>query len=49
MVHKALKDALDADEKDEAATAAFFLFAGIVHETAHWIAANVRPPTVKSV
>ncbi|KZV98533.1 hypothetical protein EXIGLDRAFT_763387 [Exidia glandulosa HHB12029] len=40
QVHQALKDAMDADERDEAATAAYFLFAGIVHETAHWIAAN---------
>ena len=42
-MHQALKDATDGAEPDEASTAAYFLFAGVVHETAHWIAAQVRP------
>ncbi|KZV79031.1 hypothetical protein EXIGLDRAFT_735938 [Exidia glandulosa HHB12029] len=39
-VHQALKDSLDGDEPEEASAAAYFLFAGVVHETAHWIAAQ---------
>jgi hypothetical protein len=40
-VHQALKDALDSNDPDDIASAKFFLMAGIIHETAHWIAANV--------
>ncbi|EJD35112.1 hypothetical protein AURDEDRAFT_175837 [Auricularia subglabra TFB-10046 SS5] len=40
QVHQALKDATEGDEPEEAAVAAYFLFAGVVHETAHWIAAQ---------
>lgn len=39
-VHQALKDAIDGGEQEEKSVAAFFILAGIVHETAHWIAAN---------
>jgi hypothetical protein len=40
-VHQALKDATDADDAADVAAASFFLMAGVIHETAHWIAANV--------
>ncbi|EJF60256.1 hypothetical protein DICSQDRAFT_137595 [Dichomitus squalens LYAD-421 SS1] len=38
-VHQALKEGMEGDDEQDKAVASFFLLAGIVHETAHWIAA----------
>ncbi|PIL26296.1 hypothetical protein GSI_12052 [Ganoderma sinense ZZ0214-1] len=39
-VHQVLKDAIESDDEQDKSVASFFLFAGVVHETAHWIAGN---------
>ncbi|KAH7099989.1 hypothetical protein BKA62DRAFT_707919 [Auriculariales sp. MPI-PUGE-AT-0066] len=42
QVHQAHKEGTDNDEPEEVAYASFFMFACVVHETAHWIAAQRR-------
>ena len=43
-VHQALKEAIEGDDEQDKSVASFFLFTGVVHETAHWIAGNVSLP-----
>jgi len=41
-VHQVLEEAMENDDEQDASAASFFALACLVHETAHWIAANRR-------